>query len=235
MLTGTTWILDAASTEALIDEVVPETARVTMRFEDDGTAGGSGGCNSFSASYTANDDGTLSVEPGGMTQMACEEPLMRLDAAYVASLGDVSSFEILDEGMGLLLTGGETPLSYVAEQPLPLEGTAWAVDAIAIGNDAVSSAIAGAEADLVFDAGSVSGSTGCNRLVGSYSLEGGPAEGSISFSEIATTKMLCEPDVADQEQVILTALDTAESYAIQGSTMSLFDAGGSFLLSLVGA
>jgi heat shock protein HslJ len=116
---------------------------------------------------------------------------------------------------------------------LPLEGTAWTVDGIALGNDAVSSAIAGSEADLRFDAGSVSGSTGCNRLTGSYALDA--AEGSISFSEIATTMKLCEPEVATQEQAILASLDEATSYSIEGSTMTLAADGGSFLLSLTGS
>jgi heat shock protein HslJ len=232
-IVGVTWILEAAATEALVDEVVPEHARVTIRFEDDGTASGSAGCNNYAGSYTASADGAISIEAGGMTMMACEEPLMRLDAGYVAALGEVDAFEILDGGGSLLLSGAETPLTFTAEQPVPLEGTAWRVDAIAIGSDAVSSTIAGADADLVFDAGVVSGSTGCNRLNGSYSIDGDPSVGAISFSEIATTKMACEPDVAEQEQAILTGLDEAASYTIAGSAMTLSDGEGAFLLTLV--
>jgi heat shock protein HslJ len=232
-LTGVTWILEAGSAEALIGEVVPDTAVVSARFGDDGTVSGSAGCNSFSGSYSVADDGGISIDPGAMTQMACDEPLMQLEAEYMAALDEARSFEVIDEGGGLLLSGGRTPLSYVAEQQLPLEGTAWTVDGIALGNDAVSSAIAGSEADLRFDAGSVSGSTGCNRLTGSYALDA--AEGSISFSEIATTMKLCEPEVATQEQAILASLDEATSYSIEGSTMTLAADGGSFLLSLTGS
>ena len=137
--------------------------------------------------------------------------------------------------LGLLLAGAETPLVLLAEQPLPLEGTAWLVDGIAIGDDAVSSTIAGTEADLVFDAGDVSGSAGCNTLKGSYTIEATLWADAISFSEVATTKKLCEPDVAEQEQAILAALDAAASYAIDGSTMTLSDGDGTFLLSLAGS
>ncbi|MEZ0235409.1 MAG: META domain-containing protein [Actinomycetota bacterium] len=91
-IVGVTWILEAAATEALVDEVVPEHARVTIRFEDDGTAGGSAGCNNYAGSYTASADGAISIKTSGMTMMACEEPLMRLDAAYVAALGEVDAF-----------------------------------------------------------------------------------------------------------------------------------------------
>ena len=67
-IVGVTWILEAAATEALVDEVVPEHARVTIRFEDDGTASGSAGCNNYAGSYTASADGAISIETGGMTR-----------------------------------------------------------------------------------------------------------------------------------------------------------------------
>jgi heat shock protein HslJ len=57
----------------------------------------------------------------------------------------------------------------------------------------------------------------------------------VSFSDIGTTKMLCEPDVMEQERRIVAALEAATSYSIEGSTMSLTDAGGSLLLTLVAA
>ncbi|MGH2539066.1 MAG: META domain-containing protein [Actinomycetota bacterium] len=232
-IVGTTWILGAASAEALVDEVMPGDARATIRFGHDGAVGGSTACNTFGGDYTAGDDGALSIEPGAMTQIACEEPLMRLEAAYTAALAEVASFEVIDEGAGLVLSGGETTLTYTAERPVALEGTAWRVDGIAIGGDAVSSTIAGAEAELTFDAAGVTGTTGCNRLTGSSVIDGGAREGSISFSDIGTTTKLCEPDVMEQEAQILAALEAAERYSIEGSTMSLTDADGSFLLSLV--
>ena len=197
-IVGSTWILDAAAAEALIDEVVPAEALATIRFQEDGTVGGSSGCNTFGGTYAARADGSLSIQPGAMTEMACDEPLMRLETAYIAALAEVGSSQVVDEGAGLVLAGGETTLTYTAERPVALEGTAWRVDAIGIGGDAVSSTIAGAAADLLFEAGQVSGSTGCNRLMGSYTVEGSGPVGSISFADIATTMKLCEPDVAEQ-------------------------------------
>lgn len=230
-IVGVTWILETASIEALIGEVVPDGTRVTIRFEPDGTAGGSAGCNSFAGSYSAGDDGSLTIEAGGMTQMACEEPLMRVEAAYVAALGEVGSFTVTDQGTGLLLEGAATPLAYLAEQPLPFEGTVWRVDGIAIGDDAVSSTIAGADAELVFENGRVSGTGGCNRITGGYTADGD----ALSFSAIASTKMLCEAAVMDQEAAIVAALEATASFSIEGTTLSLSDADGAFLLSLTGS
>jgi heat shock protein HslJ len=228
---GTTWILGAASAEALIDEVLPPDVRATVRFETDRSVGGSTGCNTFGGTYTTGGGGAISIETAAMTEIACEEPLMRLETAYTAALSEVDSYEIVDGGDGLVLSGGETPLTYIAERPVGLEGTRWEVSGIVTG-DAVSSTIAGAEAELTLDAGSLTGFTGCNRMTGSYTADG---EGSISFSAIATTKMACEPAVMDQERQIVAALEATTTYAIEGSTMSLSDADGALVLTLVAA
>jgi heat shock protein HslJ len=230
---GTTWILGAASAEALVDEDLPPDVRATARFETDGTVGGTTGCNTFGGSHTFGDGGALTIEPGAMTEIACEEPLMRLEAAYTAALSEVESFEIVDGGEGLVLSGADT-LAFTPERSVGLEGTRWQVSGIVTG-DAVSSTIAGAEAELTLDVGSLSGTTGCNRMTGSYSIESAASERSVSFSDIGTTKMLCEPDVSEQERQIIASLEGATSYSIEGSTMSLSDADGSLLLTLVAA
>jgi len=232
-IVGTTWILDVASVEALIDEVVPPETRVTIRFEDDGTASGAAGCNSFAGSYTEGDGGALTIEPGATTQMACEEPLMQVEAAYIAALAELDASEVVDEGAGLVLTGGETTLTYDAEVPVALEGTRWRIDGLAIGGGAVSSTIAGADAHVSLDAGSLSGTTGCNRMTGGYETSGDASEGAISFGAVASTKMACQPDVAEQEATILAAIEATASYRIDGSTMTWSDGDGAFLLSLV--
>ena len=55
----------------------------------------------------------------------------------------------------------------------------------------------------------------------------------MSFSDIGTTEMLCEPAVLEQEGQIVAALEAATTYSIEGSTMSLTDADGSLVLTLV--
>lgn len=71
----------------------------------------------------------------------------------------------------------------------------------------------------------VSGSAGCNRYSGSYTVSGS----SITLSSIASTMMACETPVMDQETIYLNALGEAKTYTVKGSQLSLFDSGGSTL------
>ncbi|MGP5240551.1 META domain-containing protein [Corynebacterium flavescens] len=72
------------------------------------------------------------------------------------------------------------------------------------------------EPQLVLDAdGRVSGSDGCNRLMGSWS----EADGEIQLSELASTMMACLGDVD-------TWLNGASKLNVEGDTMHVLDNGG---------
>jgi putative lipoprotein len=68
----------------------------------------------------------------------------------------------------------------------------------------------------------VSGSTGCNSLAGSYTLEADR----LSFGRMAGTMMACADAVAEQEKAVLTALAAAQRWRIAGERLELFDAQG---------
>jgi heat shock protein HslJ len=124
-LEGITWILDEASVIGFSADA-PDEARATIRFED-GQVGGTAFCNQYGGSYEAGDDGTLSIELGAMTQMACEEPIGSMEGLYVEALGQVTGFTVDGDTLELTRADGD-PLTFAAEQPLPLEGTAWRLD-----------------------------------------------------------------------------------------------------------
>jgi uncharacterized lipoprotein YbaY/heat shock protein HslJ len=67
----------------------------------------------------------------------------------------------------------------------------------------------------------LAGSSGCNRLLGSYTLDGER----ISFARTATTMMAC-PQGMDQERAFLDALATVERWRVTGERLELFDARG---------
>lgn len=62
---------------------------------------------------------------------------------------------------------------------------------------------------LRFEAeGRVFGNAGCNSFRGTYEIDGS----SISFGPLAATKMMCPPDVMEQETAFLQALERVRSF-----------------------
>ena len=70
----------------------------------------------------------------------------------------------------------------------------------------------------------IGGSGGCNRMVGSYRVEGG----SLTLGQIAGTMMAC-PDGMATERTFFEALGQVRSFKILGEHLELFDAGGALL------
>jgi putative lipoprotein len=72
---------------------------------------------------------------------------------------------------------------------------------------------------LTDDGNRITGSGGCNRLMGSYELDGH----SLRFKTVATTMMACLGPVMDVERKFLAALNATTAYRISGSTLQLLD------------
>ena len=67
------------------------------------------------------------------------------------------------------------------------------------------------------DGGRVSGSSGCNRISGGYSLDGA----ALSFGPLAGTRRACAPALMELEQRFLTALAAATGYVIDREMLTL--------------
>ena len=68
-----------------------------------------------------------------------------------------------------------------------------------------------AKVSLAFTAdGKVSGSGGCNRIAGSYTLAGE----TIAFGQMVSTMMACAPAVGEQEQRFMRVLGQAKRWRI---------------------
>lgn len=224
---GVVWVLDADSV-ALLEPEAPPTANVTIVF-DGGDLSGNAGCNTYGGTYQV-DGSDLTIQVGAMTEMACEEPLMALESAYLAALGGVERFTVDDASLTL---DGEVRLVFFEEvppEPLPLVGTTWDLASIYAG-DTVSSVVAGSQLTMALaDDGSVSGTAGCDTYTGTYELDGG----SLSFGPLASTRMTCSEDLMAQEASFLDAMSRVESTAIEGTGLTLLDASGEPLLDFVG-
>jgi heat shock protein HslJ len=103
-LEGTEWTLVSG-----LDVEVPDDATPTLTLAD-GTASGFGGCNQYSGSYELDGD-SLSIGPVAATMMACEEPKMAVEQAYVPALEDVDAWTV-DSGELILTSEGDEILRY---------------------------------------------------------------------------------------------------------------------------
>jgi heat shock protein HslJ len=105
-LEGPTWQLSSVEVGGEVVEAVPGTP-VTATFAD-GAVGGSGGCNTYSGSYTVDGD-AITFGPIISTLIACEDPIGTQEQAYFAALGRADSFEV--SGGVLTLSEGDTELA----------------------------------------------------------------------------------------------------------------------------
>lgn len=103
-------------------------------------------------------------------------------------------------------------------EPNTLDGSEWRIAALN-GN-----AVEGPRpATLSFTADRISGSTGCNRLSGGYTLE----MGRLSAPRLATTRMACAGDAMETERALLDLLDeTVVAYPMRDGSIRLVGTGG---------
>ena len=110
-LEGVPWVLSSG-----LDVEGWEQAAPSVTFED-GTVGGSTGCNRFTASYTV-DGGTLELGTIASTQIACPPPADTVERSYVEALGRVAGWRLDGEELVLLDEDDAEVLRYAAASPV---------------------------------------------------------------------------------------------------------------------
>jgi uncharacterized lipoprotein YbaY/heat shock protein HslJ len=109
-----------------------------------------------------------------------------------------------------------------------LRGTVWRLEALQGSTAPTLLQPPGRGAELQLDATSerVSGSGGCNRLMGGFQLQGEE----LRFSRLASTRMACGPEVMAFEQRFVEALDQVRRWSIDRNNLLLQDERGRTLL-----
>ncbi len=229
-LEGPVWqltaYLDASGAQA------PAQVESTIRFEA-GEASGNAGCNRFFVSYTV-DGNQLTFGQGGSTMMACEEPAMSQEQAFLANLALVASYEIVGGQLTLFDGSGATVFVFDVQVPTPLTGTLWQATSYNNGRGAVTSLVIGTEITAAFaEDGTLSGSAGCNNYTATFTVDGEQ----ITITPVATTMMMCiEPEgIMEQEAEYIAALATAATFSIEGDQLELRTADGALVASFVAA
>ena len=220
-LEGVEWMLVDSSAA----EVDLTLAAITLIF-DGKTAGGFSGINQYGAPYTAKDDGSLEIGEVASTLMAGPEPLMKVEGAYLELFAGCDGYRV--EGDTLtLLAGKEESLTYERAEEVALPGTSWNVTSYNNGKGGVTTLVAGSEMTLEFgDDGTVSGSGGVNRYNGPYTVDGD----AITIGPLAMTKMAGDPELMDQEQAFVKALEASTQWKVSRGKLELRDADGSAMV-----
>lgn len=91
-MAGVTWVAVTVHGKAL-----PAGVDAWFSVSPDGVVSGRTGCNSFGG-VADLDAGRIAVGSLTATEMGCDDALMRIEAAYLAALAEVTSFAVSPDG-----------------------------------------------------------------------------------------------------------------------------------------
>ena len=216
------WQLASGTVDGIPVPVVADTP-ITLTVE--GTRiGGRSPCNDYGGEIVV-EAGRTRYRTTSMTQVACQEPAMRAEAAYLAALERITG--ATRDGDRLTLTGIDVQLHFDRLAPPPLAelvGTNWVLESI-IKGEAVSS-VGGQPATLRLDAGGTfAGSTGCRTFSGRWVS----ANGGITPTDLAMDGSECPPDLAEQDGHIVGILERFRA-SVDGRRLTLTGDGGDGLI-----
>lgn len=96
---------------------------------------------------------------------------------------------------------------------------------ILLNNESIASA---KPVTFEFKVNQISGFTGCNRLIGNYSLQGE----NLSFTNLGSSRKMCDPQTMQIESEVLKVLNATKSVKTKNGQLMLTDAKGNSLAVL---
>ena len=154
--------------------------------------------------------------------MACVEPSMDFETAYLALLGQSRFFTARANTLTIYGPGSETLLVFDAAPENPLLGR-WVVDSYSNAPGSVVAVLPGTQLDVVFGIGNVAGFAGCNQFSGTYGTNGNV----VRIGQLATTRIACADDVMTQERPSWQASQGAALIEARTAAVTLQDLNGS--------
>ncbi len=220
------WVLVGYG-DALNPVVVEPGTYVTINFSaTDDQINGSGGCNNYFTTYTADDDFNLTINgPVGSTMMACEKG-MEQETMFLGALETVMGYNVTEEGYLLLDydsgAGYAEQMTFIPETALV--DTVWVLTAYGDPNNLTPNE-PGVVTTAIFSAdGNLNGNTGCNNYSTGYQIE----EMQLTISLPVMNLMACEKGM-EQESAYLQLLEAAQSYRLGYKALEIVTADGSVL------
>ena len=90
---------------------------VTISFNPEaGQVSGCSGCNTYFGGYTEPKSGKLEFQPIIATKMACPQPMMETERAFLSTLRKVNGYQIADDGLLQLLQDETVVLTFEKQQ-----------------------------------------------------------------------------------------------------------------------
>ena len=224
---GTSWALRDLVTGGTSTPVAQGSV-ATLGFVD-GVAGGSAGCNQFSAPYTLETT-TLVFGPVTTTRTGCDEAGAALATSFLTGLSTVASFAVADDSLTLMDSSGAAVMTLLGA-PMPHVEGAWTATSF---HDGSATATLPTDAGLTFaftPDGRVQGNGGCNKISGPFGVSGSD----ISIGPLMSTTKSCGPEIDAREQRYMTALQTAMTWAITPGKLELRDYDGNLQVGADGS
>lgn len=111
-LAGTSWTATGINngTAAVVSDAT--TSAVTATFEEGNALSGSGGCNTYSSTWTTTPPDGLTIGPVSATEMACEPDVMATEQQYFAALAKVATYQVEGNQLTLRDTDGAVQVSF---------------------------------------------------------------------------------------------------------------------------
>jgi len=225
-ITGDWSLSSYASAGSLAD--VPAGVTVTAVFAA-GRVNGTSGCNQYFGSYTT-DGSKIAISDTAGTMMACQDPAMSVEQAYLADLAKAATFTATSTDLTMYASDGTTILKYASTPVVPITTGTFHVTALNNGSGGVQSAPQGVDLTATFGTdGTVSGFSGCNTFNGPYTLSGD----AIKIGPLATTRKACAADAMTIESQYLAALASSTTAELAPTTLGLRDASGATQVQFV--
>lgn len=199
---------------------IPGGGPLTLTFADDRVTANAG-CNTATGPVTL-DGGVLTVGQLAMTLMGCPGETDGADGWMDGLLKSAPTWKL--DGSTLTLTGNGDGITVtlldrkVAAPDKPLTGTTWVVKSL-LGKDAQvwSQTLEDVKPTLtIAPDGAVSGSAGCNSMMGRAEIAG-----SYVTFQIGTTRMACAPEVMDVERQVLEVLNGKTITTIDSDALTI--------------
>lgn len=137
--------------------------------------------------------------------------------------------KIISRILAVIFLGALLMVSACASGPLALEDTTWVLTAYA-GAEGTKTVLPDTKVTVSFDSetGEMSGNAGCNHYGGGYEADGSKI---TVTGPVFSTEMWCGDEKGAQEKDFLEAIQTAETWLINGDKLAI--RGGGWTLNFV--